>query len=121
VSLDVSGAGNRRAGSVGMSSSAGGKRTESTAKRILLALKLSSWLNIQHSAELGWRPSQGDMTWKGRGLFDDDNCDEGKSKRFRLASMAREHLECEEVRKRSATFDDKHGHAGKPKRYRASL
>jgi len=121
ASWDVSGAGDGREGSVGMSSSAGGERRKSPAKRIPLALKSSSRLNIQHSAELGRHPAQGDMTRKRRGLFDDENCDERKSKRFRLASMAREFLESEEVRKRSASFDDEDGHERKPKRYRSSL
>jgi len=52
-SWDVSGAGNGPEGSLGMSSSAGGETRESPAKCIPLALKSSSWLNIQHSADLG--------------------------------------------------------------------
>ena len=104
-----------------MSSSGGGERRESPAKSIPLALKLSSRLNIQHAAEVGRHPAQGDMTPKRRGLFDDQNCDERKSERFRLASMARVILESEEVRKRSASFDDEAGHERKPKRYRSSL
>jgi len=104
-----------------MSSSAGGQRRQFPAKRIPLTLKLLSQLNIQHSPELGWHPAQGDMTWKRRGVFDDENCDERKSKRFRLASMARECLESEQLRKRSASFDDEDGHERKPKRYRSSL
>ena len=91
------------------------------AKRIPLALKSSSRLNIQHSAELGRHPAQGDMTQKRRGLFDDQNCDKRKSKRFRLASMARELLESVEVRKRSASFDAEDGHERKPKRCCSSL
>jgi len=118
---DVSGAGGGREGSVGMSSSAGGERRESPTKRIPLALKSSSPLNIQHWAELGRHPVQGDMTWKRRGLFDDQNCDHRNSKRLRFASMGREFLESEEVRKRRASFDDEDGHERKPKRYRSSL
>jgi len=94
---------------------------ESPAKRIPLALKSASWLNIQHLAELGRHPAQGDLTRKRRGLCDDENYDERKSNRFRLASMAREFLESEEVRKRSSSFDDEDGHERKPKRYRSSL
>jgi len=71
ASWKVSGAGDGREGSVGMSSSAGGERRESPAKRIPLALKSSSRLNIQPSAELGRHPAQADMTRKRRGLFDD--------------------------------------------------
>ena len=78
-------------------------------------------MNIQHSAELGEHPAQGDMTRKRRGLFNDKNCDEGKFKRFPLASMARNLLESEEVRKRSAYFDDENGHERKPTRYDLSL
>jgi len=55
------------------------------------------------------------MTQKRRGRFDDENCDERKSKRFRLASMARVFLESEEVRKRSASFDDEDGHSVSPR------
>jgi len=121
ASWDVSCAGNGREGSVGISSFAGGERSESPAKRIPLALKSSSGLNIQHSAELGRHPAQGDMTRKHRGPFHDPNCDERKSKIFRLASMARESLESEEVRTRSASFDDEDGHERKPKRYHSSL
>ena len=123
ASSDVSGAGDRREGSVGMLPSPEGERRESPAKRIPLALKSSSRLNIQQAAELGRRPAQGDMRRKRRGLFDDENCDERKSKRFRLVSMAREFLEGEEARKRSASFDDEENDAGKPKpnRYRSSL
>ena len=98
-----------------MSSSAGGERRESSAKRIPLALKSSSRLNIQDLAELGWHPTQGDMTRKRRGLFDDAHCNERTSKRFCWASMAREFLEAEEVRKRSASFDDDDGHKCKPR------
>jgi len=104
-----------------MLSSAGGERRESPAKRISLALKLLSRLNIQHSAELGRHPAEGDMTRNRRGLLDDENCDKRKSRRFRLASMAREFLESQEVRKHSALFDDEDGHERKPKRYRSSL
>jgi len=121
ASWDVSGAGDGREGSVGMSSFAGGETRESHTKRIPLALKLSSRFNIQHLVELGRHPSQGDMPRKRRGLFNDKNCDECKSKRFRLASMAREFLESEEVRQRSASFDDQDSHERKPKRYRSSL
>jgi len=115
ASLDVSSAGDRRKGSLGKSSSAAGERRESPAKCIPLALKLSSRLNIQHSAELGRHRTQGDMTRKGRGLFDDENWDERKSKSCRLGSMARKLLESGEVRKRSASFDNKDGHKSKPK------
>ena len=121
ASLDVSGAGDGREGSARISSSTGGERRESPAKSIPLALKLSSRLNIQQSGELGRHPAQDDMTRKRRGLFNNENCDERKSKRFRLASMAREPLESEEVRKRSASFDDADGHQRKPKRYHSSL
>jgi len=61
------------------------------------------------------------MTGKRRGVFDDQNCDERKSKRFRLASMSRELLESVEVRKCSASFDDEDGDERKPERYRSSL
>jgi len=121
ASWDVSGAGDGHEGSVGMLSSTGGERRESPAKFIPLALKWSCRLNIQHSEEVGQHPAQGDMTRKRRGLFNDENCDERKSKRFPLASMARELLESEELRKRSASFDDEDGHERKPKRYRSSL
>jgi len=104
-----------------MSASAGGERRESPAKLIPLALKSSTRLTIQHSAELGRHCAQGDMTRKSRGLIDDENCGERTSKRFRLASMAREFLESEEVWKRSASFDDEDGHERKPKRYLSSL
>ena len=121
ASSDVSGAGDGREGSVKMLSSPGGERMESPAKRIPLALKSSSRLNIQQSAELGRRPAQGDMRRKRRGLIDDENCDERRSKRFRLVSMAREFLETEEARKRSASFDDEESHERNPKRFRSSL
>jgi len=121
ASWDVSGAEDGRDGSIGILSSAGGERRESPAKCIPLALKLSSRLNIQHSAELRRHPAQGDMTRKRRGLFDDENCAKRKSKRFRLASMAREFLESLEVRKGSASFDDEDGDERKPKRYRSSV
>ena len=104
-----------------MSSSASRERRESPAKCIPLTLKSSSRLNKQHSAELGRHPAQGDMRRKRRDLFDDENCDERKSKRFRLASMARAFLEGEEVRKHSASFDYEDGHKRKPQRYRSSL
>ena len=61
------------------------------------------------------------MTQKGRGLFDDENCDERKSRRFRLTFRAREFLEREELGKRSASFDDEDGHGCKTKRYPFSL
>ena len=61
------------------------------------------------------------MRRKRRVLFDDENCDERKSKRFRLVSMAREFLDREEVRKRSASFDDEESHERQPKRFRSSL
>ena len=51
-SSDASGAGDGREGSVKMFSSPGGEGMESPAKRIPLALKSSSRLNIQQSAEL---------------------------------------------------------------------
>jgi len=90
-------------------------------KCIPLALKSSSQLNIQPSAELGRHRGQSNMTRKPRGLLDDQNCDEHKSKRFHLASMTREFLQTEEVPKRSPTFDYKDGHARKPKIYRLSI
>ena len=90
MSSDVSGTGDGREGSVKMLSSPGGERMESRAKRIPLALKSSSRLNIKQSAELGRRPAQGDMRRKCRSLIDNENCDEGRSKRLRLVSMARE-------------------------------
>jgi len=104
-----------------MSSSPTGERRESPAKCLPIAIKSSSRLNIQHSAELGWHPAPGDMTWKRRGLIADENCHEPKSNRFRLASMAREFLESDEVPKRSASFDDENGHTHNPKRYRWRL
>ena len=61
------------------------------------------------------------MRRKCRGLFDDENCDDRKSKRFRLVSMAREFLKTEDARKRSASFDDEGSHERKPKRFRSSL
>ena len=61
------------------------------------------------------------MRRKRRGLIDDENCDERRSKRFRLVSMAREFLETEEARKRSASFDDEESHERNPKRFRSSL
>jgi len=70
---------------------------------------------------LGRHPAQGDMRLKSRGLLNNENCDERKSIRFRLASMAREFLESEEVPKCSASFDDGTGHECKPQRYRSSL
>ena len=74
---------------------------ESLAKCIPLALKLSSRLNIQQSAELGRHYAQGDLRWKPTGLMDDENCEELRSRRFRLVSMAREFLETEEAVKGS--------------------
>ena len=71
--------------------------------------------------ELGRRPAHEDMRRKHRGLFDDQNCHERKSKRFRLVSMAREFLDREEVRKRSASFDDEESHECQPKRFRSTL
>ena len=56
-----------------------------------------------------------------QGLIDYENCDEHRSKRFRLVSMAREFLETEEAQKRSASFDDKKRHERNPKRFRSSL
>jgi len=121
ASWHVSGAGDGREGSVGMSSSAGGERRESPAKSIPVALKSSSRLNLEHSAELGWHPALCDLTRKRRGLFDDEHCDERKFKRFGFASTSRDFLESEVVRKRSASFDDEDGHERKPKRYLSTL
>ena len=59
VTWDVSGAGDGHEGSIGLSSSSGRERGESPAKHIPLALKSSSRLNRQHSAELGRHPAQG--------------------------------------------------------------
>ena len=61
------------------------------------------------------------MRRKRWGLFDDDNSDERKSKRFRLVSMAREFLDREEARKHSASFDDEESHERQPKRFLSSL
>ena len=80
-----------------MLSSPGRERRKSPAKHIPLALKSSSQLNIQQSMEFGWRPAYNDMRRKRRGLFDDEICDERKSKRFHLVSMAREFLQTEET------------------------
>ena len=121
ASSDVSGARDRHGGSVGMLSSPGGQRRESPTKRIPLTLKSSSQLNIQQSTELGQRPAHKYRRRKCRGLFDNENYDERKSKRFRLVSMAREFLDREEVRKRSASFDDVVSHEPQPKRFRSSL
>ena len=121
ASWDVSWAGDGPVGSGGMSSSASGERRESLAKWIPHALKSSSRLNLQYSAELGRHPAQADMTQSRRGLCDDKNCDVRKSKSFQLISMARELLENEEVRKRSASFDVEDGHERKPKRYLSRL
>ena len=104
-----------------MLSSPGGERRESPTKRVPLALKLSSQLNIQQSTELERRSADEEMRHKRRGLFDDENCDEHKSKRFGLVSMAREFLDREEVGKRSASFDDEESHECQPKRFRSSL
>ena len=104
-----------------MLSSPGGERRESPAKRIPLALKSSSQLNIQQSTELGRGPAHDDMRRKRRGLLDNENCDERKSKRFHLVSMAREFLKTEESRKRTGSFDDERSHKRKPKRFRSSL
>ena len=57
ASWDISGAGDGREGTVWMSSSPGGERRQSPAKRVPLALKLSNRLNIHHSAELGRHPA----------------------------------------------------------------
>ena len=54
-------------------------------------------------------------------MFNDQSFDECKSKGLRLASIARESLEIQEVCKRSASFDDEDGHERKPKRYQSSL
>ena len=104
-----------------MLSPPGGERMESLTKCLTLALTFSSRLNIQQSGEMGRCPAQGDMRRKRRGLIDDENCDERRSKRFRLVSMAREFLETEEARKRSASFDDEESHERNPKRFRSSL
>jgi len=90
-------------------------------KSIPLALKSSSWLNIQHSAGLGWHPAQGDMTRQHQGLFDDQSSDERKAKIFHLASMDRQFLAREEVRRASTSFHDEDGHERNPKRYCLSL
>ena len=121
MSSDVSGAGDGHVGSIKMLSSPSGERMESHAKRIPLALISLSQLNIQQSAELGQCPAQGDMRRKCRGLIDDQNCDESRSKRFRLMSMAREYKATEEARKRSASFDNEESHKRNPKRFRLSL
>jgi len=71
--------------------------------------------------DLGRPRAQGDMTPKRRGRFEDQNCDEPSSKGFGLTSMSRELLESEEVRKRSASFDNEDGHERKPQSYLASL
>ena len=42
------------------------------------------------------------MRWKRRGQIDDNNCDERKSKRFCLVSIASKFLETEEAQKRRA-------------------
>ena len=94
---------------------------ESPAKRIPLALKSSSQLNIQQLGEFGPRPAQGDMRRKRRGLIDDENLDKRRFKRFHLVSMARELLKTEEARKRSASFNDEESHERNPKRFRSSL
>ena len=104
-----------------MLSSASAERSESLAKHIPLALKSLSRLNIQHLAERGRHRAQGDMTRKRRSLFDDKTCDECKSKRFPLGSMARELFQNEEVQTRSASFDDEDALQHKPKRYPSSL
>ena len=121
ASSDASSASEGREGSVAMLASPSGERRESPAKCIPLALKSSTRLNIQQSTELGRRPAHGNM--KRKGLFDNENCDERKSKRFRLIAMAREFLESEEVRKRSASphDDTSLSHERKPKRFRSSL
>jgi len=120
VLLDVSGAGNRRESRVGMSSSAGGGRRESRMKHIPLALQSSSRLNIPHSAELGQHPAGRDISQKRRGLFDNETCEMCKLKIFCLASMAREVLASEDVRKWSTSSDDEDGPERKPKRSRSS-
>jgi len=82
-------------------------------KRIPVALKSSCRFNIQRLAELGRRPAQDNMTRKRRGLFNNENYHEPKSKRFRLASIGIEFLESEEVGKRSMCFENKDGHERK--------
>ena len=123
MSSDVSDAQDGSEGGVGiiMLSCPGGERRDSPTKRIPLAQKSCSQLNIQQAKELGQRPAHEDMRRMHWGLFDDENCDVRKSKRFRLVSMHREFLNREEVQKRSASFDDEWGHERQPKRFRSSL
>ena len=102
-------------------SSPGRERWESPTKRIPLALKSSRPWNIQQWKELGRRPAYEDMRRKRRGLFDNENCHEHKSKRFRLLSMAREFFDREELRKRSASFDEKESRERQPKRFHSCL
>jgi len=97
------------------------EREGNPPRKVPLALKASSRLNIQHSAKLGRHPAQGDQARKCRGLFDDENCDERKSKRSRLASVARELFESEEIQKRCASLDEADGHEREPKRYGSNL
>ena len=104
-----------------MLSSPGGERREFPTKRIPLALKSSSRLNIQQLTKLERHLAQGDMREEGRGLIDDENCDERRSNRFRLVSMARESLETEKAWKHSDSFDDEESHERNPKRFRSSL
>ena len=61
------------------------------------------------------------MRQKGRGLFDDDNCDERKSKGFHLVTMSKDLLDRKEVPKRSGSFDEEESHERQPKRFRSSL
>ena len=121
ASSDVSGARDGVEGSVGMLSSPSGERRDSSTKRIPRVLKSLRQLNIQQLMELGRHPAHEDMRRKRRGLFDDENCDERMSKRFRLVFMAREFLDREEVRKCMATFDDEESHERLPKRFCSSL
>ena len=103
-----------------MLSSPGGERIESPAN-LPLALKSSSWLNIPQSVELGRCPAQGEMRQKRMGLIYDENCDERRSKRFRLVSMARELLETEEAKKPCASFNYQESHERNPTRFCLSL
>ena len=121
ASSDVSGTRDGRKGSVGMLSSPSRERRKSPTKRIPLTLKSSSQLNIKQSTDLGRHPTHEDMRRKLRCLFDDENFDERKSKRFQLVSMAKECLDREKVWNRSASVDDEESYEGQPKRSRSSL
>ena len=76
---------------------------------------------MQQSTGLGRHPANDDMRRKRMGLFDDENCDERKSKRCRLVSIARTLLETVEAQKRSASIDDEGSHERKPKGFCSSL